>query len=69
MKFKDLFTGDRFVAYGSIWTKVGADVARVHEPEVIALGAAGAGHREALCDFGPDDTVSFLPLVDQPESA
>lgn len=62
MKFKDLFPGDRFTAFGSLWTKLGRDTARIHKPEVSALGERAAGHREGLCDFGPDDEVKFLPI-------
>jgi hypothetical protein len=60
--FSDLWVGDRFNAYGELWTKQGHDAARQHSKESIALGARGYGYiGDTICSFEPEDAVEFVP--------
>ncbi len=62
MRFDELYVGDRFTAFGNLWTKTECDQARQHRAEGIALGDSGYGYRaDTICSFGRDDEVKFVP--------
>lgn len=62
--FGKLWTGDRFRSGETLWTKVGADVARQHCPRSVSLGELGYGYiGDAICSFEREDLVFFVPPV------
>ena len=62
MRFADLWSGDRFVAFGTLWTKIDPDYARKHSKESIALAEQGHGYMgDTVCSFDRDDEVGFVP--------
>lgn len=66
MTFSDLTGGDRFMAYGSLWTKLGHDTARKHSKESRMLGERGYGYiGDSLCSFERTDEVEFVPVGQQ----
>ncbi len=63
LTFGALTSGDRFIALGALWTKIGYDTARKHSKESRALGKKGFGyHGDALCSFEQTDAVEFVPV-------
>jgi hypothetical protein len=62
----DLRVGDRFLAYGSLWTYLGNDgrdnlTARKHSPESINLAARGYGYiGDTICSFERSERVEFV---------
>lgn len=63
MTFEDLTSGDRFTAYGALWTKLSTSTARKHSADGQALGANGYGYvGDSLCTFEPTDRVEFVPV-------
>lgn len=61
--FDDLTPGDRFMAVGSLWTKLDGDAARKHGPQSIELGADGFGYiGDPLCSFERNDPIDFVPV-------
>lgn len=65
MVFKTLYVGDRFVAHGSLWTKIDVHTARQHSEHSIRMGAAGYGHRlDSICTFEADKEVQFVTMGD-----
>lgn len=65
MKFSDLIYGDRFVAVGSLWTKLSEPfTARKHSESSINLGIRGNAYfGDFICSFEADDEVEFIPPV------
>ncbi len=62
VKFGDLWVGDRFVAYGSLWTCIDRETARKHGSESINLLERGYGYvGDTLCSFEPNSMVNFVP--------
>ena len=60
--FTDLWVGDRFTAFGELWTKLDHQTARQHRKESIALGERGCGYLlDTICSFRRDDAVQFVP--------
>ena len=60
--FAGLWVGDRFNAYGHMWTKLGHATARQHSPEAIALRERGYGYIcDTICSFEPESAVDFVP--------
>lgn len=60
--FNALWAGDRFTAFGSLWTKIGHDTARQHSPESVKLGEDGYGYLgDTICSFATSDPVEFDP--------
>ena len=59
--FKDLWVGDRFRVYGSLWTKIGHNTARKHSKEGLALKERSYGYiGDTICSF-EEDEVEFVP--------
>lgn len=64
IKFRELTSGDRFYAYGSLWTRIQPGTARRHGPESIALKERGYGYiGDGICSFEEDELVKFIPPV------
>lgn len=64
MTFGDLTSGDRFTAYGALWTKLSPSTARKHSTDSLALGAKGYGYvGDSLCTFEQTDLVEFVPVT------
>lgn len=62
MRFDELWTGDRFIAYEALWTKIDPECARKHSKESMALGERGHGYiGDTICSFDREDEVRFLP--------
>lgn len=69
VRIRQLWVGDRFEVYGSLWTYTGASgdgiwaTARKHSPESIALGEKGYGYiGDAVCSFRLSYWVRFVPV-------
>jgi hypothetical protein len=69
VRIRQLWVGDRFEVYGSLWTYNGASgdgtwaTARKHSFESIALGERGHGYiGDAICSFKLTDWVRFVPV-------
>jgi hypothetical protein len=62
VEFDKLWCGDRFVAFGALWTKLDADTARKHSAASRGLQMRGVGYiGDAVCSFNPSDIVVFVP--------
>jgi len=66
LQVNELTWGDRFRAYGSLWTVTDLSpewiVARKHGKESTALGPKGYGYYgDAMCSFKPTEKVVFVP--------
>ena len=60
-KFGSLWVGDRFNAFGNLWTKIGHDTARQHSKASISHGAQGHGFiGDTVCSFEQTDDVEFV---------
>lgn len=60
--FGALWVGDRFMAYGNLWTRLDHRTARQHSPESIKLGERGGGYiGDTICSFTSDEEVEFVP--------
>lgn len=63
LTFDDLEPGDRFSAFGALWTKLSATTARKHSPDSRALGDRGYGYiGDSHCSFMRDGAVVFEPV-------
>ncbi len=63
MIFSDLVPGDRFIAFGKLWTKIDVDTARGHSTASIDLEAKGYGYiGDVICSFDKRDKVEFKPV-------
>jgi hypothetical protein len=69
VRIRQLWVGDRFEVYDSLWTYTGASgdgiwaTARKHSPESIALGEKGYGYiGDAICSFRLSYWVRFVPV-------
>jgi hypothetical protein len=63
MRFGDLWSGDRFICYETLWTKIDREYARKHSVGSISLGSRGYGYTgDTICSFDQDDLVDeFVP--------
>lgn len=67
LTFEDLYTGDRFKIGETLWTKIDSETARKHGASELNLRERGYGyHGSAICSFGPDDAVEFVPACSTP---
>jgi hypothetical protein len=61
--FDDLIPGDRFSAFGALWTKLDGSTARKHGDESISLRERGFGYRaDSICTFERERPVIFKPV-------
>lgn len=62
LRFRDLTGGDRFIAAGRLWTKLGPGTARRHSETSLAHSERGFGYLgDPVCGFEEDDAVEFVP--------
>lgn len=60
--FGKLWVGDRFTAYGSLWTRLDHRTARQHSERSIQLGPDGGGYMaDTICTFTTEEAVVFVP--------
>jgi Lar family restriction alleviation protein len=60
-KYGSLWVGDRFTAFGNLWTKLGHNTARQHSKASITLGAQGHGYiGDTICSFVQTEEVEFI---------
>lgn len=60
--FGALWVGDRFNAYGNLWTRLDHRTARQHSRESIKLDERGGGYIiDTICSFARDEEVEFVP--------
>ena len=59
--FGDLTEGDRFYAFGDLWSKLSRNSARKHGKESISLGGLGYGYvGDPVCFFELHWIVKFV---------
>lgn len=68
VRVEELMVGDRFRAYGALWTYLGRNArgeatARKHSQESIRGREAGYGYKmDTICCFSPREKVEFVPV-------